>query len=144
MKRLLLFSVVLFSSLAAARTLTEYVDGSTQRQGMHACAAGSYMVGAHLGRNWFSCARFGNSTYKVSEERLDASTQQQGMHACPAGMAMTGLHVSRNLLLCAPFREGGTRRFTDAGTQRNGMHACPWDMPMTGIHAGNNVFLCQY
>lgn len=144
MLKILFASLLLISSLGYARTNVEKADYGTQRQGMHACPAGSYMTGAHLAQNVFLCATFTHSTYKLAYEKVDAGTQQLGMHVCPKGTVMTGFHAGRNLLLCAPFAEGGGRRFVDTSTQRNGVHACALDMPMAGIHVGNNAFACEY
>jgi hypothetical protein len=120
---------------------SEFQDTGTQRNGMHSCPVGAFVVGAHVNQNRFLCStEFGG--YSEGQERVDmGETQVQGMHACPEGMAMTGLHASKNWLACAPL-EQALPRFVDLGTHRAQMHACPPGSPMSGIHVSKNLLLC--
>ena len=119
----------------------QVVDQDTQRNGMHSCPLGRFVVGVHVNRNLLLCSdEFGG--YSSLVEVIDRSTQVQGMHACPEGMAMTGLHVGKNLLACAPVARPPIARFIDSSTQRSGMHDCPSGNPVSGLHVGRNLLLC--
>jgi hypothetical protein len=143
--------------IQAAHTLyggpQEIVDGDdeapTQRNNMHTCPEGLYIVGVHVNRNAFLCSNeFG--TYQASQENVDgddeAPTQRSNMHACPSGSAVTGIHVDNNWLTCAPVTAGIKSESVDgddeAVTVRGNMHACPAGSLLLGIHVDNNDLLC--
>lgn len=121
----------------------------TERNNMHTCPEGWYIVGVHVDRNAFLCSdELG--TYLVSQEFVDgddeAPTQRSNMHACPAGSAVTGIHVDNNWLSCAPVKAGIQSEIIDGDdesvTIRGNMHACPAGSVLVGIHVDNNDFLC--
>jgi len=117
------------------------VDRDTQRNGMHSCPPGFFVIGVHVETNLLLCSReFGG--YSSWEEIIDRSTQVQSMHACPEGMAMTGLHVGRNLLACAPVARPPIPAFVDRRNQNNSMHGCPRGNPVSGIHVSSNLLRC--
>lgn len=133
--------------LCASDALGQTVDRNTQRNGMHSCPQGQFVIGVRVDRNLLLCSgEFGS--YTRAQEIVQAGgasrveSQSHGMHACPEGMAITGLHVSRNLLACAPVARPPIPRFVDAGTQRSGMHACRAGNPASGIHVRTNLLLC--
>jgi hypothetical protein len=118
----------------------EFVDHSTQRNGMHTCPVNTFMVGIHVDNNLLLCTdAFGD--YQGAEF-IDKGTQFQGMHACPDGTAMTRIHVDKNWLTCALVAPPATIQLVDVHTQRSGMHACPAGLPMSGIHVDKNWLLC--
>src|SRR5689334_20165141 len=95
--RCALFTVLLI--FHASICLAQSVDRNTQRNGMHSCPAGQFVMGVQVTKNLLICASLpGNSAAEI----VDKTTQEQGMHACPPGTAMTGLQASKNLLACAP------------------------------------------
>ncbi len=123
------------------------IDYATQRNGMHSCPVGTFVVGVHLARNELLCSSsFGS--YQSSDEVTDNSTQMTGwhpdgeatMHGCPAGMAVTGVYGG-DLLNCAPLSRSPSL-FVDMKTQIMGMHACPEGTVLTGLHAARNWLLC--
>lgn len=123
------------------------IDRATQRNGMHSCPVGAFVMGVHLERNELLCSSsFGG--YQATDEVVDNSTQMTGwhpdgdgtMHGCPAGMAVTGVYGG-NLLNCAPLSRSASL-FVDKKTQMMGMHACPEGTVMTGLHASRNWLLC--
>lgn len=123
------------------------VDTRTQRNGMHSCPAGQFVVGVRVDRNQLLCSgEFGGYTptqetvQQGGARRIDS--QSHGMHACPEGMGVTGLHVTRNLVACAPVARPPIPRFVDTDTQRFRMHACPAGNPVSGIHVSSNLLLC--
>jgi hypothetical protein len=123
------------------------IDRDTQRNGMHSCPLGKFVVGIRVDKNLLLCSgEFGG--YTGSQEIVQSGgvdkvdTQSHGMHACPEGMAMTGHHVSRNLLACAPVARPPIPRFVDVGTQRSDMHACREGNPVSGIQVRKNLLLC--
>ena len=140
--------VLLFGlfALNAIDVGAQTIDRGTQRNGMHSCPTGQFVVGVHVDKNWLQCSgEFGS--YSPSDEIIDRTTirrrrnQVQGMHTCPVGMAMTGLHVTEERLACAPVSRSFPR-FVDIGTQRSGMHICAEGSPVSGIHVNRNLFLC--
>ena len=123
------------------------VDRDTQRNGMHSCPPGQFVVGVRVDRNLLLCSgEF--SGYTTAQEIVQeggawkVESQSHGMHACPEGMGVTGVHVSKNMLACAPLARPPIPRFVDAGTQRSGMHACPAGDPVSGVHVRSNLLLC--
>ena len=98
------------------------IDTGTQRNGMHSCPVGQFVLGVHVAKNLLICATIPDN---FGAEIVDKNTQEQGMHACPFGMAMTGLHANKNLLACAPLTNPPRSQFVDSTTQSMGMHACP-------------------
>ena len=115
------------------------VDRGTQRNGMHSCPVGQFVLGVQAAENLLICAPLPGN---FAAEIVDSGTQEQGMHACPTGMAMTGLQGSRNLLACAPLTNPPPSRFVDLTTQSMGMHACPGTTPVAGIQITRNLLLC--
>lgn len=123
------------------------VDTDTQRNGMHSCPPGQFVVGVRVDRNQLLCSgEFGG--YTTTQETVQQggarriNSQSHGMHACTEGMGMTGLHVTRNLVACAPIALPPIPRFVDTDTQRFRMHACPAGNPVSGIHVSSNLLLC--
>lgn len=123
------------------------IDHATQRNGMHSCPVGTFVVGVHLERNELLCSsNFGG--YEAVDEVTDNSTQMTGwhpdgdgtMHGCPAGMGVTGVYGG-DLLNCAPLSRSPSL-FVDKNTQIMGMHACPEGTVMAGLHASRNWLLC--
>jgi hypothetical protein len=114
-------------------------DSGTQRNGMHSCPEGQFVMGAEVAKNLLLCESLPGN---FAAEIVDSGTQDQGMHACPPGMTMTGLQASKNLLACAPLTNPPPSRFVDSSTQELGMHACPGGAPAAGIHVNRNLLLC--
>ena len=115
------------------------IDTGTQRNGMHSCPVGRFVMGAQKAKNLLLC---GPLPGNFGAEVVDKDTQEQGMHACPAGMAMTGLQAKKNLLACAPLTNPPPSRFVDSSTQDLGMHACPGGVAAAGINVDRNLLLC--
>lgn len=129
---------------------TEVVDGRgarpTQRNFMHACPVGWFVVGVHVDNNELLCSNMFGSypSREIVDGDNEPVTVRSQMHACPRNMGMTGLHATNNWLSCAPITGGISSERLDGPppTQRNNMHACPVGYVLTGIHVGNNQFLC--
>ena len=117
------------------------IDTGTQRNQMHSCPVGQFIIGVQENKNRLLClAGKGDFAHEV----VDGTTQEQNMHACPPGMAMTGLQASKNLLACTPLTDAPASRLVDSTTQAMNMHACPGPSPVAGIDVKNNVLLCAY
>lgn len=118
------------------------IDTGTQRNGMHSCPIGQFVLGVQAEKNYLLCAPLpGNPVTEI----VDRGTQERGMHACPMGMAMTGLQVADNLLACTQLTSPPPARFVDTNTQKMGMHACPGNNPgdpVVGVQVAKNLLLC--
>lgn len=128
--------ILCFAIACSAQTT---IDTDTQRNGMHSCPVGQFVMGAQIANNVLICAPLAGN---FAAEIVDAHTQDQGMHACPPGMAMTGIHAGKNLLACVPLTITQGSRFSDLNTQQMGMHACPGASPAAGIQVAKNLLLC--
>jgi hypothetical protein len=133
-------SILLMLGSASVIMAPGTIDKDTQRNGMHSCPAGEFVLGVHVAQNLLICAPLAGD---FNAEIVDKETQEQGMHACPAGMAMTGLHANKNLLACVPLTNPPPARFVDTGTQSMGMHACAGGAVVAGIQAAKNQLLCE-
>jgi len=160
MLRIILVICLVAGTFVGQAVAGEFVDTGTQtgvavrwdirgNLNTHMCRGGAFMVGVHVGKNYFLCNdAFGflGTTYQPSdlEPNYDPKTggryASHSMAACPPGKAMVGLHVDKNVLLCAPLKMRDL--FVDAHTERVGMHACPEGSVMVGIHVGRNLLLC--
>jgi hypothetical protein len=129
----------LFLSVALECSAQPTIDLSTQRNGMHSCPVGQFVMGAQVANNQLICAPQPGT---FADEIVDTAHQEQGMHACPSGMGLTGLNAAKNLLACAPMAIPQGSRFVDSTTQQSGMHACPGASPVAGIQVEKNLLLC--
>jgi hypothetical protein len=113
-------NIMMFASLInGVDPSTVYVDGEggapTQRNGMHCCAFGWFMVGFNGDKNWLVCAKgistTGSGTAQVTQEFVDSNGATQGtcangfsgvaMHRCgDFDSVMTGINVSSNSFTC--------------------------------------------
>jgi len=131
----------------------EEVDTGTQRNRMHSCPEGEFVVGVHVNNNLLLCSNEFMTPNVGVPELVDSTTRplwQVGdrfisIHQCPRGYAVTGIHVDRNELACALI-SGNIPRFLDSGTQYNyggiSMHRCPKGSPVAGIHVTKNILVC--
>ncbi|HKW83375.1 MAG TPA: hypothetical protein VJN68_06435, partial [Burkholderiaceae bacterium] len=86
-----------------------FIDGPTQRQGVHACPRGTYVRGVHVDKHRLTCCYDRERGYsELLAETVDVNPPHQefGMHACPvpggAGDAfLTGFGADTNKFLCA-------------------------------------------
>lgn len=146
-------TIILFGHLSAADVRSQTIDRNTQRNGMHSCPPGQFVVGVHVRDNLLLCSTEYGS-YRSQDERVYPIRDDvernlvQGMHAC-AGGAMTGLHVQDNKIACAPvpLTIRGIRRYVDADNNARvdniRIHTCP-SGPVSGIHVSRNLLLCGF
>lgn len=122
-------------------SLGQIVDSGTQRNNMHACPPGYFVIGVHVGNNKLLCS---NTLQILRGEYVEKNNTYSGgvkMRSCQEGYVVTGLHVGKNQLSCAPIKNKIPYQ-VDTRTQSHGMHACPGNSPVAGIHVGKNLLLC--
>src|SRR5262249_9183781 len=118
------------------------VDTGTQRNRMHSCPVGQFVLAVQAARDELLCGPLpGNFAAEVVVGR---DIQEQGMPACPPGMAVTGGQAHLQQLACAPLTNPPPTRSVDSTTQNMGMHACPEGTAVAGLDAGRNFLLCAF
>jgi len=142
-------------------------QSATQCNGMHCCAFGEAMSGAHFGTNTFQCRAMPGADESTCY--VDSTTFRRfegiSVKACPPGYYMKGHHEGHNTSTCCAYPSGNASTvvvldgngeapaqatdpflrspFPFAGSCQSGtMHVCPGSAVMEGVNSGLNYFAC--
>jgi hypothetical protein len=142
-------------------------QSATQCNGMHCCAFGEAMSGAHFGTNTFQCRAITGADESTCFVDKTTTRRVEGiaLKACPPGFYMKGHHAGLNQSTCCAYASTNqsTNVFLDghgeapaqatdqwlnspspfAGVcQPGSMHVCPGSSVMEGVQISANFFAC--